>query len=115
MALSRSRSRSHSTTRTPNWATMVEDRATSSPDEAITAAVLTSELDKLLTRLGERERHILRLRFGLDGWGEPHTLDEVGASLGLTRDRIRQIEAKALCKLRHPAAPHNAARELLAG
>ena len=65
-----------------------------------------------LRRLGERERQILRLRYGLDR-GEPRTLEEVGAELNLTRERIRQIERNALAKLRHPLADLGA-RDLLA-
>jgi len=56
----------------------------------------------MLVTLDERERGILRLRFGLDG-GEPRTLEQVGEHFGLTRERIRQIEARALSKLRHPS------------
>ena len=68
---------------------------------------------KLLIALDEREREILWLRFGLDR-GEPRTLDEVGEHFSLTRERIRQIEARAMSKLRHPTA-HPGARELLNG
>ena len=63
--------------------------------------MLGGEVDRLLRSLGEREREILRLRYGLDR-GEPRTLEEVGAELSLTRERIRQIERSALAKLRHP-------------
>src|SRR5262249_4115043 len=66
---------------------------------------------KMLVALDEREREILRLRFGLDR-GEPRTLDEVGACFNLTRERIRQIEARAMSKLRHPTLDRGA-RELV--
>jgi RNA polymerase sigma factor (sigma-70 family) len=61
-----------------------------------------SEVEKVLAPLEDRERSILRLRYGLDG-GEPRTLDDVGQQFSLTRERIRQIEAKAMSKLRHPS------------
>jgi RNA polymerase sigma factor (sigma-70 family) len=66
----------------------------------------------LLAPLDEREREVLRLRFGLDQ-GEPRTLEEVGALFQLTRERIRQIEARAISKLRHPSSD-TGARDLLA-
>jgi RNA polymerase sigma factor (sigma-70 family) len=74
--------------------------------------LLPGEIDKLLAPLDERERQIIRLRYGLDR-GEPRTLEEVGAALELTRERIRQIERTALSKLRHPSAD-NGAHDLLA-
>jgi len=64
--------------------------------------LLPEEIEKLLSPLDERERQILALRFGLDR-GEPRTLEEVGEHFNLTRERIRQIEAKARRKLRHPS------------
>ena len=67
----------------------------------------------MLEALDEREREILRLRFGLDA-GHPRTLDEVGAVFSLTRERIRQIEARAMSKLRHPTLDRGA-RELITG
>ena len=72
------------------------------PAAAAIAALLPSEMLRLLAPLTERERSILRLRFGLDG-GEPQTLDEIGLHYHLTRERIRQIEARAMSKLRHPS------------
>jgi RNA polymerase sigma factor (sigma-70 family) len=66
----------------------------------------------LLSPLDEREREILKLRFGLDR-GEPRTLEEVGEHFNLTRERIRQIEARAMSKLRHPSSD-TGARDLLA-
>ena len=75
-------------------------------------ALLPEEIEKLLAPLDERERQILALRFGLDR-GEPRTLEEVGEHFNLTRERIRQIEARAMSKLRHPSAD-TGARDLLA-
>ena len=81
---------------------LVGDRAAASPFDAAALALLPAEVDKLLAGLKPRERRVLSLRFGLDR-GEPRTLDEVGEFFDLTRERIRQIEAKAMSKLRHPA------------
>jgi RNA polymerase sigma factor (sigma-70 family) len=80
----------------------VEDRSVPSPVEAAEAALLIRETTKLLGPLDEREREILRLRFGLDR-GEPRTLKQVGQHFHLSRERIRQIEAEAMSKLRHPS------------
>ena len=80
----------------------IGDPGAISPEEAMLAAILPSELDKMLAPLDHRERTILRLRYGLDD-GEPQTLDLVGEKFCLTRERIRQIEAKAMSKLRHPS------------
>ncbi len=90
---------------------VVEDRSAVSPFEAAAASLLSGEVGKMLVALDEREREILRLRFGLDR-GEPRTLDEVGEHFNLTRERIRQIEARAMSKLRHPSTDRGA-RELL--
>ncbi len=90
---------------------VVEDRAAESPFEVAATALLPSEISRLLAPLDERERDILRLRFGLDR-GEPRTLEEVGAEFNLTRERIRQIEARAMSKLRHPSSD-TGARDLL--
>ena len=91
----------------------LEDRSAVSPFDAAAAALVSGEVNKMLIALDEREREILRLRFGLDR-GEPRTLDEVGAHFSLTRERIRQIEARALSKLRHPST-HSDPHELLTG
>ena len=80
---------------------IVEDHTAASPFEAAAAALLRDEVNKMLMTLDERERTILRLRFGMDD-AEPLTLGEVGSRLNLTRERIRQIQDKAIAKLRHP-------------
>ena len=92
---------------------VVEDRSAISPFDAAAASLLTGEVAKLLMVLDDRERAILRLRFGLDR-GEPRTLDEVGVYFHLTRERIRQIEARAMSKLRHPTLELHA-HDLLTG
>jgi RNA polymerase sigma factor (sigma-70 family) len=92
-------------------ADVIADRSAASPFEMAATALLPMEIDRLLAPLDERERHILRLRFGLDR-GEPRTLEEVGESFHLTRERIRQIEARAMSKLRHPSSD-TGARDLL--
>jgi len=90
---------------------VVEDRSAESPFEVAATALLPVEINRLLAPLDEREREILRLRFGLDR-GEPRTLEEVGEHFNLTRERIRQIEARAMSKLRHPSSD-TGARDLL--
>jgi RNA polymerase sigma factor (sigma-70 family) len=89
----------------------VEDRNATAPFDAAAVSLLPGEVAKVLKVLDERERTILCLRFGLDGGGE-RTLEEVAEHFGLTRERIRQIEARAMSKLRHPSADVGA-RELL--
>ena len=78
-----------------------DDRAVSPPDAA-SMSMLKEQLDKVLEGLADRERRVIRLRFGLDD-GHPRTLEEVGREFGVTRERIRQIESKTLAKLRHPS------------
>ena len=90
---------------------VVEDRSAESPFEVAATALLPEEITRLLAPLDEREREILALRFGLDR-GEPRTLEEVGEAFNLTRERIRQIEARAMSKLRHPSSD-TGARDLL--
>ena len=91
---------------------VVEDRAAESPFEVAATSLLPEEISRLLAPLDNREREILKLRFGLDR-GEPRTLEEVGDHFELTRERIRQIEARAMSKLRHPSSD-TGARDLLA-
>ena len=92
---------------------MVEDRSAVSPFDAAAAALLAARSTRCSSPSTSAEREILRLRFGLDR-GEPQTLDEVGEHFSLTRERIRQIEARAMSKLRHPSIDRGA-RELLTG
>ncbi|MBR3138509.1 RNA polymerase sigma factor RpoD [Candidatus Saccharibacteria bacterium] len=77
----------------------VEDEERDSPEEAASNQILKEQLSEIIATLTEREQKIIRLRFGIGG-GRPHTLEEVGNEFDVTRERIRQIEAKALSKLR---------------
>ncbi len=80
----------------------IQDDNVPAPADAATATLLREQLNKVLDTLAEREQKVLRLRFGLDD-GRARTLEEVGREFNVTRERIRQIEAKALRKLRHPS------------
>jgi len=81
---------------------LVEDRTTLAPPEATSQQLLKEQIDRVLDELTEREKKVLQLRFGLKD-GYPRTLEEVGIEFNVTRERIRQIEGKALRKLRHPS------------
>ena len=80
----------------------IKDERSLSPEEYATNEMLKDEISQVLETLTEREEKVVRLRFGLED-GKPRTLEEVGQMFGVTRERIRQIEAKALRKLRHPS------------
>lgn len=80
----------------------IEDETVIAPEEAADFTMLRDELSKILDGLSDREKKVLQLRFGLDD-GMPRTLEEVGKEFDVTRERIRQIEAKALRKLKHPS------------
>ncbi|MDR1884839.1 MAG: RNA polymerase sigma factor RpoD [Synergistaceae bacterium] len=80
----------------------LEDKEMPNPEEVAASMILREQLEEMLADLSEREREVLRLRFGLED-GHAHTLEDVGKRFGVTRERIRQIEAKALRKLRHPS------------
>ena len=81
---------------------LIEDESAESPLEAATNQQLKEQVERVLDSLDGREQRVIRLRFGLED-GRPRTLEEVGSEFGLTRERIRQIEAHALRKLRHPS------------
>lgn len=80
----------------------IEDKDATSPEQSASDEMLKEQLEQVLETLTDREEIVLRLRFGLDD-GRTRTLEEVGKVFGVTRERIRQIEAKALRKLRHPS------------
>ncbi len=80
----------------------VEDKEATAPSDAAALAVLHTEMEDVLDTLAPRERRVLQLRFGLAD-GHQRTLEEVGKRFGVTRERVRQIEAKGLRKLRHPS------------
>ena len=80
----------------------IEDQEALAPGDAAASTLLREQLEDVLSTLTEREENVLRLRFGLDD-GRNRTLAEGGQIFGVTRERIRQIEAKALRKLRHPS------------
>jgi RNA polymerase primary sigma factor len=84
----------------------LEDKSTGSPNESLMSQDLTNQVERALATLSPKEKEILRLRFGIGEEGE-HTLEEVGKRFAVTRERIRQIEAKALRKLRHPLRGRN--------
>jgi RNA polymerase primary sigma factor len=84
-----------------NLSDTLEDDAAPAPSEAAAQAMLTATVRIVLAGLSERERNVVRLRFGLDD-GQARTLEEVGKAFGVTRERVRQIESKSLAKLRQP-------------
>ena len=84
-----------------NLGDFIEDANVDGPADAATRAMLHDAVEQVLGELSDREQEIVRMRFGLDG-GQAKTLEEVGKAFGVTRERIRQIEAKTLAKLRHP-------------
>jgi RNA polymerase primary sigma factor len=81
----------------------IEDKSSPEPTEVVTQNLLREHLAQVLDRLPNREAHILQLRYGLLD-GETHTLEEVGRQIGVTRERVRQLEAQALNRLRHSSA-----------
>lgn len=84
-------------------ADIIYDRTSKSPEEETAESNLPAEVERLLECLEEREREVLKLRFGLTPSREAYTLEDVGVKFDLTRERIRQIESRAISKLRHPA------------
>jgi RNA polymerase primary sigma factor len=84
-----------------NLGDFIEDQKALAPADAASQQMLKEQMERVLGQLSERERRVLELRFGLED-GRSRTLEEVGKAFGVTRERIRQIEAKALRKLRHP-------------
>jgi RNA polymerase primary sigma factor len=84
---------------------LIEDRDADQPVDAVCSILLGEQLEAVLASLPEREKQVIKLRFGL-GDGAPRTLDQVGRIVGLSRERVRRVEGRALSKLRHPSAPH---------
>jgi RNA polymerase primary sigma factor len=84
-----------------NLGDFIQDGSVDAPDDAAAKKMLIAAVDEALGELSEREQEIVRMRFGLDD-GQARTLEEVGRYFGVTRERVRQIEAKTLAKLRHP-------------
>jgi len=78
---------------------LIEDQSTPTPPDVAARSSMRSHIDDVLSQLNERERKVLELRFGITD-GKPRTLEEIGRDLSLTRERIRQIERKALGRLR---------------
>jgi RNA polymerase sigma factor (sigma-70 family) len=99
--------------RDSDFSDLVADANAVSPFDYAADSLLGEEITRLLEPLDAREATIIRLRFGLDQQA-PRTLEEIGKHFNLTRERIRQIEAKAMSKLRHPCVT-NGARDLLDG
>ena len=95
-------------------ADLVADSTAATPDDLAVDSVASGQVKRKLTILDPRERRVLTLRYGLDR-GEARTLSDVGAQLGLSSERIRQLEARALCKLRHPSAGVDVLHGFLAG
>jgi RNA polymerase sigma factor (sigma-70 family) len=93
---------------------VIADRAAPAPDDRAVASGIPAALTGKLSVLDQRERRVLTLRYGLDR-GEARSLSDVGAQLGLSSERIRQLEARALCKLRHPSAGIDSLHGFLAG
>jgi RNA polymerase primary sigma factor len=85
-----------------NLSDFIEDASADEPAEVAIRELLVEAVEEALDGLNDREREVVRLRFGLDGDGQVRTLEEVGKTFGVTRERIRQIESKTLAKLRHP-------------
>jgi RNA polymerase primary sigma factor len=83
----------------------IEDKAVVSPSDAVINLNLKEQTASVLKTLTPREEKVIKMRFGLED-GSEHTLEEVGQTFAVTRERIRQIEGKALRKLRHPSRSH---------
>ena len=86
-------------------ADVIKDKMTISPEEKILSLARREVMEKLLSTLTPQQAHVIKLRYGLFD-GESHTLDQIGKKLNITRERVRQIEAEALNKLRHPTRQH---------
>ncbi len=90
----------------------IEDRNAINPEDAAMLSTLPAEVAKALQVLNEQERNVLMLRFGLDGGGE-RTLEQVAKLFGVSRERIRQVESKAMAKFRHPSTGNDNLRDLI--
>ena len=90
----------------PRLCDFIDDPEAEQPLDAVCSVLLRDQLEAVLRPLPDREKQVIELRFGLLD-GVPRTYDQVGCIVGLSRERVRRVERRTLCKLRHPGASHH--------